>query len=106
MQKLQIEEIEEMILGKKIPQEIIPVVELFLAAINDWPTDVCSFFEYVHEVESFIGGVSTKEGIENALRSVDLLENAWESESLSQIIEVFHFYPNGISLVEISNSLG
>jgi hypothetical protein len=88
--------------------DLQPILELLLAAINDWPTEVDDFREYTAQVEDFLKVPLTQISIESAVLkngSIDLRRFAWEAESLSQLVGVFDFYPEGVSLMEIMDKL-
>lgn len=99
--KILISEIEEKINEEFISNEIREIVDNFLSAINDWPNPVLSFEEYESEVYQFIDGETNKNNIEQSLKKNDFTINAWQSESLTQILEVFKFYREGFTLKQI-----
>ena len=84
-----------------IKTEIKEILNIFLDANNDWPIKVMSVEEYKNSVQHFIKAIPDEATIKQALKSIDILYNAWKVESLSTLLEVFKFYPQGISLVEI-----
>lgn len=74
---------------------------IVIAAANDWPTSVETLEEYISEVEKFIDNISSKKNIETALKKIDFSKNSWESESLTQILDIFQYYEPNSSLNEI-----
>ncbi len=89
----------------KLTGNIKIVAEIFLSAINDWPEPVLSFEDYEEQVREFINEVTTKKNIELALEQIDVSKNAWKTESLSQILEIFQFSEEEISLRDIISFL-
>lgn len=79
--------------------------EILIKAINDWPNPIIKLEDYELEVRNFIGGEITKNKLELRLSQIDLSKNAWEAESLSQLINVFQFYKEGASLKDIISNL-
>jgi hypothetical protein len=95
---LQIEQIAEL---KSTSCEMKNVINIFISAMNDWPKVLTTLDDYENQVREFISANTSKENIITALTSIDFNKNAWESESLSQIIEVFDFFDEGLSLKDI-----
>jgi len=84
-----------------IDATIKKIVSTFLVAINDWPTDISTIENYELAVHSFIKGVTTEANIKKAEKTISVANNAWQFESLSQILEVFNYYKQGTSLKQI-----
>jgi hypothetical protein len=101
MQKISISQLEEIHDSLEINSNEREIIDIILAAINDWPNPIFTLEEYILDVEKFIGFELSKETISTSLLNMDLLKNAWESESLTQIMEIFNFYNTNISLMEI-----
>jgi len=99
--ELQISEIVEFLYGREINERHREVMNIFLLAINDWPTEVLTLEGYEREVSAFIKGETRKANIETVLKTIDLSKNAWESESLVQIIRVFDSYEEASTLKKI-----
>lgn len=99
---LNIEQLEELV-DANTPHKYI--IEIFLLAINDWPTAVLDLQSYVNKVEQFIRRPSTKKNIAFALNNIDISKNAWQSESLYQILDVFQHFRADITLREIIEEL-
>jgi len=97
-----ITEIEAMVEEDKFSAEMKPVVEILLSAVNDWSDDpVDNFYDYDLAVQNFIMKATTKRNIELALSKVDISKDAWKSESLSSLLEVYDSFKEDISLKEI-----
>jgi len=90
--EVQIFEVVEVLYGREIHERDREVINIFLLAINDWPVQVLTLEGYEREVSAFIKGDTRKANIETILKTIDLSKNAWESESLVQIIKVFDTY--------------
>ncbi len=86
-------------------EKISEVIDLLLAAVNDWPNSVLSLESFESEVKDFIGNETVKQNVELALTKIDFSKQSWQAESLSQLIEVFKFYDEGISLKKIIENL-
>ena len=78
---------------------------ILLDAINDWPYDTPMLNNYMKEVIDFIGGEPTKKRIDLKLTKINYGRDAWKAESLSQLVEIFKFYTEGMSLNEIIGNL-
>ena len=98
MNKLAINKLEEIKKSKSANEKDEIIIDLLLAATNDWPTPILDLESYEVEVERFIGNKTTKENIENKLSKIDFSKDAWRAESLSQLIELFAFFPKSTSL--------
>lgn len=105
MKTLIISDLENVQESKKIDSIIRKVVGILLTAINDWPSPVIDLENYELEVKIFIGSKTTKQKIKSALTQIDFSKNSWQAESLTQVIDVFEFYKDGMSLKEIITEL-
>jgi hypothetical protein len=105
MKKLNIDELEDRLDLNTINKEIKPVIEIFLAAINDWPEMANDLNDYEIQVRRFVNGETTKSQIIKRKIEIDYSRHAWQAESLAQILEVFSFYEENLSLREIINDL-
>ena len=81
------------------------IIDILLIAINDWPNAIDKLSDYESEVQNFIGGDVTKKKLEACLSQIDFSKNTWEAESLSQLADVFQFYDEDVSLLEIIKDL-
>jgi len=103
--KLYIAKIEEALEADAINNELKKIVSIFLAAVNDWPDLILNFEDYELEIEKYLNCKTTKDFIMSSLERIDISKDAWRLESLSEILEVFKFYTDGISLKEIIEEL-
>lgn len=105
MKNLSILEIEKILSDKSVPKNLSTILRIFMAAINDWPTEVKSVEDYRKKVEHFIRHDATKDNIEKSLETIDFSKDAWQAESLTQILDVFKFSENRFSLREVIENL-
>ena len=103
--EINIKEIEKSAKNIKLEHETRKIIEIFLAAINDWPNPVLTIEAYEKDLKNFIQGQTTQNNLFKSLKQIDFNKNSWEAESISQIIEVFKFYPKDFSLQEIVMNL-
>ena len=101
MSNLLVSELEKIQELDKISTVITEVVNTFLTAINDWSNPILELEDYELEVRNFIGASTSKVNIVAALNKIDFSKNSWQAESLIQIVDVFQFYNEGMSLKEI-----
>jgi hypothetical protein len=76
-------------------------IDILKLAINDWPKPVDDFDEYEIEVRTFLAGQVNKKTVELILTDIDLSKYAWQAESLSQLIDVFSLFGDGLTLKDI-----
>ena len=105
MKNLSILELVNSVNNNKIPSNSIYFVNILLLAINDWPLNVENLEDYCKQIEYVISGRITKINIESYLKSVDFTKNAWEAESLTQLLEIYKFDKQGATLQEIISTL-
>lgn len=84
---------------------ILNLIEILISSINDWPNSVLFLDDFEKEVRNIIGGEVTRKRLEIFIPKIDLSKNAWQAESLSQLIEIFNFYHNEVTLKEIIGDL-
>ena len=80
-------------------------IEIFLAAINDWPKPCNTFEDYELDLRYFIGAETTKDNLINAEKNINVVHSAWESESIAGVVQLFDFLGENLSLKEIINKL-
>ncbi|HEY4323318.1 MAG TPA: hypothetical protein VGN20_05010 [Mucilaginibacter sp.] len=105
MRNLSIIELEEVGASNNIDTRVKEVINILLTAVNDWPTAILNLTDFEIEVNNFIGGEVTKDKIDLARSKIDYSKNAWQAESLSQLIEVYKFYDRTISFKGIIKDL-
>ncbi len=103
--KLKISQVEQYVEQDFILSKIEIALDIFIKSINDWPRPIDNFDDYEEDIEAFIFNRTTKKNIENYLKKIDVVKNPWEGEALSQVVEVFKFFENDISLKEIIQQL-
>ena len=84
-----LEDIQESGQLTKITQE---VVKILVAAMNDWPREVLSLGDFEIDMFRSIGKDANKEKIEKYLTKVDYTVNAWEAESIGQVLGLYNYY--------------
>ncbi len=93
-----LEKIQE---SEKLPANVKNIINILLAAINDWPNPIISLVDYENEVYKLIKGEISRKTMEEYISNMDYSKNAWEAESLSQLIEIFNAYEEGKQLKDI-----
>jgi hypothetical protein len=101
---LTLAELEHLVSEKDLNKRDFEVLQLFKKAITDWPEEVDSVDEFVDKVEVFISGETTLKNIREKA-SEDVMRFAWQAESLSQICDIFNYYPRCKTLRDILNVL-
>ena len=102
---LSIKAIEEIITAGLPDNDTTKALEIFLAAGNDWSSNPSSLEEYVTQIEEVLQGKATKQYLEQFARDADFSRHAWNAESASQLLEVYQFYGEHLSLSEIISDL-
>ncbi|WP_339869293.1 hypothetical protein [uncultured Algoriphagus sp.] len=98
---LTINDIEDWQESEKLSDDIKKIINILLAAINDWPKPIATLAEYEIEISKLIGSEADKINIKEYISKADYSLNAWETESLFQILEVFTHYENEKTLKQI-----
>lgn len=93
-----LEKIQE---SDKLPSGIKTTLNIFLAAINDWPNPVMDLVDYEKEIYKLLGEDVNRKKMEEYISRIDYSKDAWEGESLSQLIEIYNCYEGGKPLKEI-----
>ncbi|MCP1995521.1 hypothetical protein [Flavobacterium sp. HSC-61S13] len=87
--------------SEKLTGTIKEVISILLVAINDWPTPIISLGDYEKDVYKLIGEEVSRKTMKESISNIDNSKNAWEGESLSQLIEIFNYYEEEKQLKEI-----
>lgn len=90
--KITVDYLEEIQESNKLSIVTKEVINILLLAINDWPRSIIDIDEYEIGILELLGGEVDKDGLEEYMSKIDFSKNAWEAESLSQLIEVYNFY--------------
>jgi hypothetical protein len=93
-----LEEIQE---SNKLATPVIDIVKILLAAINDWPNPIINLVDYENEIHELVGVEIDKKKMESYILKIDYSKNAWEAESLSQLIEIYNYFDEKKTLKEI-----
>lgn len=102
---LYITDIETVVEKQNVGENLLKILNIFLNSITDWPKDVFTLEEYVEQLEEFVKGEVTKHRLANILKEINIMNNAWYVESITQISEAFNYYPKDITLKQIINDL-
>ena len=105
MKNIYIKDLEDLLEKELITDKMKLIIDLFLTAVNDWPKSIDNLDDYEYEVNEFIKGESTKTNIKNYLKNIDFTKYAWQSESLTGLLDVFKHYNDDLSLREIIEKL-
>ena len=85
----------------KLTKIIKEIISILLAAMNDWPTPIINLLDYEKEIYKLIGEEVTGKTMKEYISNIDYSKNAWEAESLSQLMEIFNYYEEGKQLKEV-----
>lgn len=103
---LSISHLEKFQESKKLANPITELVDILLAAINDWPNPIINLDDYEKEIYKLMGNEEiNRSKLENYLSQIDYSKFAWEAESLSQLLDIFNYYEKDKSLKEIMNDI-
>lgn len=102
---LSVSNIEEIVNSMELEENALKKLIILLAAINDWPLKSQSLEEFITQLELFTEGTSDKKSLENTLENIDYRKDAWAAESITQLLELYHFYNSSVSLGEIITDL-
>jgi len=98
---LSINHLEKIQESEKLTTAIREIINILLAAINDWPNEIISLADYEKEIYKLVGEEIDRQKLEEYILKIDYSQNSWEAESLSQLIEVYNYYEEGKPLKEI-----
>jgi hypothetical protein len=98
---LHLSDIENKIDKRTIDDGTREVINILLAAINDWPESILTLEEYESHLSRFINSEVTREQLASSLTKIDLNIDAWRAESITQILEVFKSFKEGLTLKDI-----
>lgn len=98
---LTIKDIEGWQESEKLSDDIKKIINILLAAINDWPKPIGTLAEYENEIYRLIGSESNKINIKEYISKANYSLNAWEAESLFQVLEILIHYEHEKTLKQI-----
>lgn len=88
--------------SKKLKSPTQELVDIFMAAINDWPEPIDGLNEYEQAIEKLLSDDEIdKVKLGYYLTEADYSKFAWEAESIAQLLQVFNYYEEGKCLREI-----
>jgi len=104
---LSISYLEELQKKRQFPTHVHELMAIFLASMNDWPTEVLTLADYEKEIYALFKdeGISRSK-LDEYGSKLDLRKQAWEAESLYQLLNVFNYYEDGKLLREIVHDIG
>ena len=100
-----IEDIEKAIESGLLDNDTAKVLNIFLAAVNDWPENVFSLEEYIAKIEEKLKTIPNKQELEDFLRNASVAKYAWNMESIAGLLEIYQFYDDHFSLEQILSDL-
>jgi hypothetical protein len=100
-----IADVERAIEMQYFNDEIKNVFEILIAAANDWPTATETFEEFITQVEKLLVGPSTKQHLQEALSKMTIEKNAWQAESITQLLYVYLYYADDQTLRDVLHDL-
>jgi len=103
--KLSISYLEEIQESGKLTTVVNAILNILLSAINDWPNPILNLDDYQKEIYKLAGEKIDRKKLEDCILKIDYSKNAWEAESLSQLIEVYNYYEESKPLKEILEEL-
>lgn len=104
MKELKIEDLEYM--SELIPNDsnLKKSLEILSSSINDWPTSINNIDEFEKQVKMLINNEINERNINlflSEFSALQLSNQAWKIEAISELVDIFHYYPNNISFKEI-----
>jgi|GEM_PF-809044 len=91
--------------GYFLKDELKSQINILVHVLNDWPTNVESLEELEKELVTLTKRPFTKKRIESSLSKLTYYNDAWKIESLTQLISLFAYYRNDLTLNEIFNQI-
>lgn len=86
-------------LEKKESSDVI--IETIVSSANDWPRSVDTLDSFLNELEQEINMPLTLSNLKFYLGTIDYNTKAWESESISQLVDLFDPKQNEQTLNQI-----
>lgn|SRR5690606_3138194 len=103
--KYSIESLIDIVSSGKLPVLLDGDIQVILNSINDWPNPVESLDVFVRLLSQSIGSPLTQINIEKYIWGLDPKTNAWEKESLTQLIPLFSHYHDGATLDKLFSKI-
>jgi len=98
---LLISSLEKTIDSERTPVFFKEMLAIVAGSVNDWPGPIISLEDFERELHSRLGEEIDRYRMEEYSSKIDLSKNAWEAESLCQLVEIFRYYEEGKLLREI-----
>jgi len=97
--------LEELVNLEKVTNDDASVMNILLRAINDWPEPISTLAEYEGAIEKFVGGRTLRTNLAKKPDSSDRRGESWKLESMTEVLDVFTYFPDKSSLKEIIDYL-
>jgi hypothetical protein len=81
------------------------IMRILLASMNDWPIEIRTLEDFEVAIGSYLKSDVNVINIKKKLAEKDFIKFAWQSESLYQMLELYDYYPQGLSLLEIMDKI-
>lgn len=98
---LSINQLENFLASGQLNFKDEEMINKLCLALNDWPKRLNYLSEFESELYKLIGNKLNFNTIEKYLFNIDYNSNAWEAESLSQLLEIFDYFERDIELKNI-----
>ena len=105
MNDLSVCDIDNLMANMNSNSRVHLILSIFKEAIDDWPENVQTLFEYNNEVRVYIKAKTSKSNIERAMQSADIVNDTWKAESLAVILRVFDCFGMGETLDQIIKTI-
>jgi hypothetical protein len=99
------DEIEQLMDEKVGHEKLRECVSILLESMNDWPTAIESTEEFSLVIGALVKGDLREASISQHVSSTNYAAEAWVVESLSGLIRIFKFFPQGSPLNIIFESI-
>lgn len=96
-----IESLLSLVDSGKLPDLLSDQIQVILAAINDWPSQVNSLDHFLDLISQSVGNDLTKITIEKHSLRLNPSVDAWEMEALTHLMCLFAYHHSGKSLGDI-----
>jgi len=84
--------LEEIQKSEKVTEAVKGIIKIILSAINDWPEAAISLEDFERGIYKLAGADVDRKKLEAYISEIDYSKNAWEAESLSQLIGIYDYY--------------
>lgn len=92
MIKITIEDLEDIKESNELSKVTKKVIHILLLAMNDWPKAIKTIDEYEIGISDLVGEDVDGNRLKDYSYKIDFSQQAWEAESVSQLMEVYTMY--------------